>query len=196
MHVIRHLVLENPTTLLVALGIAAVVCGTIWHRRGSSPCRLVAVLCVAAGILVAVLAYSIETDRERLVLTLSTMGRAVDEGRPDAFADCISDRFETGSLDKDGLADLVRRGLQYVRASPEVPNITMTDADAAVTQVYVFRAAPGVPVRISKQYERITWEGNFAPDADGRWRLRSARATQPREMLPQEAARFLPKRRP
>jgi len=196
MHVIRHLIFENPTTLLVALGIAAVVCGTVWHRTGSSAWRLAAALCIAVGLLIGILATTIETDRERLVRTLKTMGRAVDDGRPQAFADCISDQYKSGSLDKDGLANLVRRGLQYVRASADVPHVVMTDSVATVTQTYVFRPAPGTPTVISKTYERVTWEGEFAPDADGRWRLRAARAIRPREMLPQEAARFLPSHSP
>ncbi|MBL7139293.1 MAG: hypothetical protein ISS74_00125 [Planctomycetes bacterium] len=196
MDLLRHLVFENPTTLLVALAIATVVCGTIWRRRGASGCRLAAVVCVAAGLLVGVLAYTVETDRERLVRTLDVMDRAVDAGRAEAFIACISPAYKSDSLDKDGLANLVRRGLEYVRASAEAPQLAIGDTDAVVTQTYRFRPAPGTPLTIEKQYERITWEGVFGPDADGKWRLRSARATHPREMLPQEAARLLPGRRP
>jgi len=196
MDLIRHFAFENPTTLLVILGIAAVICGTIWHRKGPAGCRLAAILCVAAGLLVGILAYTVETDRERLLRTLDVMGRAVDDGRAEAFASCISPEYKSGTLDRAGLADLVRRGLEYVRASADLPLIALGDTDAVVTQTYHFRPAPGMPTMISKQYERVVWEGVFGPDADGQWRLRSARATHPREMLPQEAARFLPARRP
>jgi len=194
MDLLRYFVFENPATLLVVLIIATVILGTIWRRTGAAGCRWAAFTCIAAGLLVALLATLVETDRERLGRTLDTMADAVDEGRPEAFIACISPAYGSRALSKDGLADIVRQGLTYVRASAKAPKVTMGDGEATVTQAYRFRPAPGSPVRVAEQRPRVVWEGTFGPDADGQWRLRAARAISPREMLPQEAARYLPGR--
>jgi len=191
---LRHFVYENPTTVLVALIIATVVLGTIWRRTGSAGCRWAALACVTVGLLVTLLAYVVETDRERLQATLRTMAEAIDAGRPDPVIACISPEYRSDSLDKEGLADIVRRGLKYVRAAAEAPRIVMRDREALVTQASRFRPAPGSQVVLPHPYQRIVWEAVFAPDTDGEWRLRSAKVIHPRDMLPQEAARHLPGR--
>ncbi len=194
MDLIRHLLYENPTTLLVALIIATVVLGTIWRRSGSRGCRWAAVACIAVALGVTLLAWAVETDRERLQATLETMAEALDEGRPGPLIGCISPQYRSDSLNKDGLADIVRRGLKYVRAATEAPQVAMGDGEALVTQASRFRPAPGSRVMLPQPYQRVVWKAVFAPDADGEWRLRSARVVSPREMLPQEAARYLPGR--
>jgi len=192
MDLARYLLLENPLTLWILLGIAAVVAGLAWMRTGSRRAARAALGCLAAGVLVGVLAWAVETDRERLLRTLDTMAKAVDRGDAEALIECISPEYRSGPSDKAALAAIVRLGLQRVRATAETPVIRQRDREACVTQAYTFRPAPGARP-VPAEFERVTWEGAFAPDPDGEWRLRAVAATQPLHMTPEEAARHLPK---
>jgi hypothetical protein len=195
MDLLRYLLLENPLTLWILLGIAAVVAGLVWMRTGSQRAARAALGCLAAGVLVGVLAWAVETDRERLVRTLDTMAKAVDRGDAEALIERISPEYRNGAFDKAALASAVRLGLRQVRATADSPVIRQRDREACVTQAYTFRPAPGAR-SVPTEFERVTWEGAFAPDPDGEWRLRSVAATQPIHMTPEEAARRLPKAQP
>ena len=194
MNVFRHFVFENPVTLLIVLIIATVILGTVWRRTGKNAARAAASVCLAAAAIVALVAWFVETDRERLQRTLDTMARAADEGRPEVFIERISPDYRTDGQGKDGLADIVRHGLRYVRASARGATVDMEEDRATVTQTYTFRTAPGMRAPVAERFPRVEWEGTFAPDADGEWRLRSAQVLSPRPMLPQEAVRYLPGR--
>jgi hypothetical protein len=194
MDALRYFVFENPATLLVVLLIATVLLGTLWRRTGKPAARGAAGVCLAVALLVALLAWLVETDRERLQRTLETMARAADAGRPEAFIERISPDYRSDGLGKEGMADIVRHGLEYVRASAGGHTVRMEDDAATVTQTYRFRAAPGMRAPVADRFPRVEWQGTFGPDADGEWRLRSARVLSPRPMLPQEAVRYLPGR--
>jgi hypothetical protein len=190
MDLARYLVLENPLTLWILLGIAATVAGLVWMRTGSRRAAVVGLVCLADAALVGILAWAVETDRERLLHTLDTMAAAVDRGDAEAVIERISPEYRSGPSDKAALAAVVRLGLQRVRATAQTPVIRQRDREAGVTQVYTFRAGPGGHP-LATDYDRITWEGTFAPDPDGEWRLRAVAATQPRRITPEEAARYL-----
>jgi len=195
MDLVRYLLFENPLTLWILLGTATVVAALVWVRAGSSRAGIVARACAGAAVAVAVLAWAVETDRERLVRTLDTMASGVDRGNAEALIERISPAYRSGPSDKAALAAVVRVGLRQVRATAETPVIVLRDREATVTQVYCFRAAPGGRA-MPTGYDRVTWEGVFAPDADGEWRLRTVTATQPRRITPEEAARYLPRAAP
>ena len=190
----RYLVFENPTTLWILLIIVAVVCGTIWRRTGSQRCRAAAVACMAAGVVVGILASVVETDREKLQRTLKTMSGAMAGGHVETFIGCISPAYQSGGHGKAALAGVVRRGLEVIRADAETPRIALGDSDAVVTQVCRFYAAPGSKLMLPPEAHRVVWEGRFAPDPDGEWRLRSATVVSPRRMTPEQAAQYLPKK--
>jgi hypothetical protein len=193
MGLLRHLVFENPTTLWVLMGIGAAISVAVWRKAGSERARAAAVAFIVGGVLVGVLAWAVETDHEHLVRTIDTMSAAAGTGRADVFVERISPLYASGTLGKDDLSRVVRLGLEQVRATAEMPTITEQDGQATVTQAYVFRAAPGSLMVVPPQYERVVWEGVFAPDPDGEWRLRSAVATSPRRMAPEQAVRYLPR---
>jgi len=195
MDLLRYLLFENPLTLWILLGIAAVVAGLVWMRTGSPRAARAALGCLVAAVLIGVLAWAVETDRERLVRTLDTMAKAVDRGDAEALIERISPEYRNGTFDKAALASAVRLGLRQVRATADSPVIRQRDREACVTQAYTFRPAPGARP-VPAESERVTWEGAFAPDPDGEWRLRSAAATQPIHMTPEEAARRLPRTQP
>ncbi|MBE3070117.1 MAG: hypothetical protein IMZ66_07755, partial [Planctomycetes bacterium] len=143
-------------------------------------------------VLLGALAWTVETDRERLVRTIDTMSAAAASGDAEALIERISPLYASGTLGKDDLARVVRLGLAQVRASAETPTIVEGQGRATVTQAYVFTPAQDSPMVVSGAWERVVWEGVFAPDADGQWRLRSAVAISPRRMAPEQAVRYLP----
>ena len=192
MALLRYLVFENSTTLWVVLVIAAVICGTIWRRTGAPGARVAAIACVTVGVVIGILAWLVETDHERLARTIRTMSSAVATGRADVFIERISPEYRGGPLGKETMAEVVRLGLKQVRADAADPGIAWGQRDAVVTQVYRFYPAPGSQMALPPGAERVVWEGTFAPDADGEWRLRSAMATQPRRVAPEEALHYLP----
>ena len=193
MDLIRYLIFENPATLWILLVIAAVSSGTIWQRTGSRGCRAAAIACVAFGVLIGILAWAVETDHERLLRTLTTMNDAMAAGHAETFIERISPAYKSGNLGKDSLADVVRRGLTFVRADAETPTIAFGSRDAVVRQACRFYPAPGSKMMLPPEAHRVVWEGVFAPDPDGEWRLRSSTAISPRRMTPEEAARYLPR---
>jgi len=194
MDLARHLLFENPATALAVLAIAAILLATVWRRTGARGCRLAALACLLAAAVLALAAWLVETDRERLARTLRTMAEAADAGRAEAFIERISPAYDDGTFGKAELADLVRRGLERVRAEAESPAIRMGRGEAVVTQAYRFRPAPGSGAAGLGAFERVVWEGRFAPAPDGEWRLRRAEAVHPRRMPPAEAGRYLRRR--
>ncbi|HUS45683.1 MAG TPA: hypothetical protein VM219_06590, partial [Phycisphaerae bacterium] len=84
--------------------------------------------------------------------------------------------------------------LACVRASANQPTLRWENGRAVVQQTWDFRPTPGRPIVIEGQQRvRVLWEGVFAPDSDGEWRLRSAMALKPKRITPEEAVRYLPK---
>ena len=187
----RHLFFENPQTLWVLLGIGAILAGVVWRRMGSRHARTAAVVLAAAAVAIGILAWAVETDREKLLRSISTMNMAANDGPADAFIERISPSYRNGPLGKDHLAAVVRQAAMKLRASGEILKIDPRDKDFLVTQVYHFRPAPNVHFLVPPEWQNVTWEGVFAKDPDGQWRLRSAVATHPRRITPEEAGQYL-----
>jgi len=191
MDLLRHLLLENPLSLCIVLSLAALGAGFFWSRTGSQRARAVALACCGLALALILLAWLVETDRERVAKTLDLMSRAASRGDAETFIAQISPDYDPASGGKTGIADVVQMGLRLVRAGADDPAIVTEGGRATVTQVYHFSPAPNSRMIVPREYEAITWEGAFAPDADGRWRLRSVVATRPERMSPQDAARGL-----
>ena len=193
MDLVRHILFENPLPLWIVLGLAAIVAGVVWTRTGSRKALGLLVAFPAAAVLVGILAWAVETDYERLTRTLDIMAGTLADGNDTRFMERVSPEYRSGSAGKEELAAIARLGLKQVRATAETPVIRFHDHEATVTQVYHFVPAPGSRLPMPPDGERVTWEGTFAPDADGEWRLWSAKATHPYRMSPEDAARVLPR---
>jgi hypothetical protein len=191
MDLLRHLLFENPLTLCIVLGLAAVGAGFVWSRTGSRRARAVVAVSGGAAVLLILVSALVETDQERVEKSLGRMADAAASGNAEAFIEYISTDYEGGLAGKDSVAAVVRMGLAHLRASVEAPTIRMGDRRACVTQTYRFTPAPGSSVALPPTYDRITWEGALAPDSDGQWRVRSAMAVKPERMTPEEAAQRL-----
>jgi hypothetical protein len=191
MDILRHLLLENPLTPCIVLGLIAVVAGFFWSRTASRRALGVVLACCLATAVIVTVSWLVETDRERVVAALQRMSAAATRCDAEAFIGEISPEYDPAAGGKAGISTVVRSGLRILRAHGEEPAIRMEDGRATVTQVYHFSPAPNSRLVVPREYEAITWEGAFAPDADGRWRLRSVVATRPERMSPQDAARGL-----
>ena len=199
MDMLRHVLLENPLTLLIVLGVAEILALVAWRRTRSRRATAAAIALPAAALLVGLLALAVETDYERLMRTVETMARAADSGDAEAFIERISPDYVNRGARREDLAAVVRLGLACVRASADRPTLRWEDGRAVVQQTWDFRPAPGRPESRragieGQQRVRVLWEGVFAADGDGEWRLRSAMALKPKHLTPEEAARYLPRR--
>ena len=191
MDLVRYLLLENPLSLFVVLGLIALGAAFFWSRTGSRRARVVALAACGLAVALLLVAWLVETDRERVARTLNLMSSAASRGDAEGLIAQISPDYDAAGGGKAALANVVQTGLRLVRASADDPDIAMENGRATVTQVYHFSPAPNSRLVVPREYEAITWEGAFAPDADGRWRLRSVVATRPERMSPQDAARGL-----
>jgi hypothetical protein len=181
MDILRHLLLENPLTPCIVLGLIAVVAGFFWSRTASRRALAVVLVCCLAFAVIVTVSWLVETDRERVVAALQRMSAAATRGDAEALVGEISPEYDPAAGGKAGI----------LRVHGEEPAIRMEDGRATVTQVYHFSPAPNSRLVLPPQYETITWEGTLAPDPNGRWRLRSAVATKPDHLSPQDAARLL-----
>ena len=193
MDLINYLLFEDPTALWVVLGVAWVVVLVLW-RRSHSPglVRPLVVLPLAAvGFLV--LDLLVETDHEAVLRSLGVMAKAADGGDAAAFMERVSPDYRTDTFDKAALGQAVQVGLSQFRAAagePAARHERRPDGSRVyvVTQEYVFRPAPGGKVPLLPQWRNITWEGTFAKDKDGQWRLTSATAVRPERITAEQAA--------
>ncbi|HUX00571.1 MAG TPA: hypothetical protein VMY35_06270 [Phycisphaerae bacterium] len=194
MDMLRHIFLENPLGLWIVLGVAEILALVAWRRTRSRRATAAAIALPAAALLVGFLAWAVETDYERLMRTVETMARAADSGDSEAFVERISPDYANRGARREDLAAVVRIGLACVRASANQPTLRWENGRAVVQQTWDFRPTPGRPIVIEGQQRvRVLWEGVFAPDSDGEWRLRSAMALKPKRITPEEAARYLPR---
>jgi hypothetical protein len=195
MSLLRHLIFENPTTLLVVFGIAAVIAVVAWQRNKSGRAGVAAVLFAVAAALVGILAWAVETDYEKVVRSVTTIGDAAEAGNADAIIERLSPKYQNSPYGKPELSAVARLALRYIRAMPQSPVIQMGEGEATVTEQYRLAPAPGMRMALDAARVDVTWEGKFAPDDDGEWRLRSAIATQPQRIRPEDAVKYLPKGR-
>jgi hypothetical protein len=196
MELLRHLLFEDPLSLWIVLGIVALVSLGVWARFRSEKALWATAGCVLAGIALAVLAWAVETDRENIIRTLDIMAAAIERGDATAFNERISPAYKNGpSGTKERLAAIVEVAIKRVHVSAVGdPFIDLKEGEAVVQQDYTFQYRiyrPGPVGEIGQAIQPVTWEGAFAPDADGEWRLRSATAIKPQQITPEEASRFV-----
>jgi hypothetical protein len=188
MDILRHLVLENPLSPCIVLGLVAVAAGLIWSRTGSRRALAVIVAAGGAAVILAILAIAVETDVERVDRSLRAMAQAGARGDAEALIERISPQYGNAPAARDSIEAVVRFGLGRVRVSAEDPAIRMGDQQATVTQTYRFSPAPGQQFTLPPPHNHITWEATLAPDPDGQWRVRAAKAVRPERLTPEEAA--------
>jgi hypothetical protein len=190
--ILRHIFFEDPLTLWIFFGIGAIVAAAFWSRTGSRWALVTAGGFVTAAVVVGLVAWLVDTDYERLVRSINMIGKAVETGNADAFIERISPEYQNGPFRKDDLAEAARKALPLVRAIPRTPVIKPTGTEATVTVQYIFSRVSGKGP--GEGEIAVTWEGKFAPDADGEWRLRSALALYPERIAPEAAAATLLRR--
>jgi hypothetical protein len=191
MDLATYLLFEDPLTLWIILGAIGILAGVAWSRTGSRRSLALAAGCVAAGVVIGILAQVVETGREKVEHTLTVMAAAARDGDAERLIDQISADYHSGTSTRESLAEAVRTGLALVRADAAPPSITMEDGEATVVQTYRFAAAPRSPLHLLPGSSEVTWKGTFAPDADGRWRLRSVTTLRPQQVSPEEALQML-----
>ena len=193
MDLIKYLLFEDPTALWVVLGVAWLVVLVLW-RRSASPglIRPLVVLPLAAVGFLA-LALLVETDHEAVLRSLDMMAQAADRGDAAAFLERVSPDYRTGSADKAAFSRAVEIGFGQYRAVAGKPVALLKTLEDGmrvfdVAQDYEFRPAPNGKMPLPPQWRNVAWEGAFAKDKDGQWRLISATAVKPERITAEEAA--------
>jgi hypothetical protein len=186
---LRHIFLENPLPLWILCGLGALVGLAVWSRTRSFTPLAVAAGFVLAGLVIGLVAYLVVTDRERVEQSVAIIATAAQTADADRLLERISPQYKNGPFTKDQFAPIVRRALQTLHIDADDPLIVMADREATVTQRLYFTVKSGGSQGLSNY--PVTWEGTFAPDPDGQWRLRSCTATSPERMTPEAAARYL-----
>jgi len=222
MDILKHLFLEDPLSLWIGLALAEIVTLIVWRQSRSRRAAIGLAAFPAAAFAVGLVAWAVETDYERLVRTLEVMARAADTGDAEAIIERISPEYQpaspagstgreargfdgprglatwrprgvNGRARREDLAAAVRLGLRNVRATADTPTIQWEDGRAVVRQTYLFRPSPESRFAANQAFRDVVWEGVFQPDADREWRLRSAVATRPVRVTPEEGVRYLPR---
>jgi len=193
MDTLTYLFFEDPTTLWILLGLAELIALILWAQTHSRRAVTALILFPVVAVLLGLLDFAVETDREAVLRSIATMDRAAAAGDAEAVIERISPDYRTDRFNKDALAAAVRAGLSQVRVEPSVPTLRKESAPAGttvfrVTETYRFQPAPGSRMDVSPEWENVTWEATFKKDKDGQWRLASAMAIRPVQMTAEEAA--------
>jgi hypothetical protein len=187
MGVLRSLFLEDPRPLWVILAIAEILVLAAWSR-GRARWKLWTLAALPlVGVLLGLLDWAVETDYEKVQRSVRTIAQAAQAGNADRLIERISDSYQSGPYRKEHLAALVRWGLPQVTVRPQPSSIFFDGSTATVEQRYRFDSTNRAEFQLN---EAITWEGRFAPDPDGEWRLRQVMMISPFERRPEE---FLPR---
>ena len=119
------------------------------------------------------------------------MATAAENGRADPFIERISPQYKNGPYGKAELAAVVTAAMPKIRITAGDPIVNIEAGVATVQQVYTFELQAGIGSSLPQAQLPVTWEGKFAADPDGEWRLRSAAAIKPMQVTPEDAAKYL-----
>ncbi len=171
MEIMKGLLLEDPRSLWIALGIAEIVVLVLWSRLRPRWSLYVLFALPAVAVLLGLLDLAVETDYEAVCRSVRMMGRAARNRNVDAFVERISPQYASGRYRKEDLAGLVRFGMPQVDVSmPLRADVKMGEPGATVWHTYIIHSRPGARFRL---HQAVKWEATFGEDPDGEWRLRA-----------------------
>ncbi len=193
MESVTHLLLENPTKLYVALGLAEVVVLCVWFWRHSRPWGWAGLALPAAAVGVGLLAHFVQTDREQIDAAVGQAIAHLEAGRIDAATECLDERIAlSGSADRTVRKYLFVPLVKLALSADPIAKILATtpatevDADTAVTRLsatIICESGAGV--------KGSAWRLDWARRQGG-WRITRIEIIEPAEMKREFSSRLTP----
>src|SRR5262249_16843834 len=115
--------------------------------------------------------FLVVTEREKLVATVNSIGRALHDVDTDRVFQHVSDRFEYGGMKKAAFHEAVRRGVRvYQVHEMKLWDINVQDVDKEKRTAKIEFYAK---VRGNWSASEAFWlvDADFVLDPDGQWRL-------------------------
>jgi hypothetical protein len=180
MDTLKSVLFENPLAIYVVLALAEVVLAWMWYTRRDR--RLVRWLLVvpAAGLVVALTAWLVVTDREKIERNLKDMAAAVVAGDFDKLGSHLdASCYAPVGASSIGQQELLDRGREVVRLH-HVRQITLESIDTAI-------AGPNASTLLNTRIYlsnfitdsiAITWKMQWGK-RDGQWRLTAVQIDKP-----------------
>jgi len=172
---LKHVCFEQPLLLYVLAALAELITVAIWYSTRARWTRLMLLVWPLAGVGLGLLAWAVETDREKVQHCWERIAAAIDAlDAPGALANVAED-FRSAALDKRGLAvlaDFSAKALKPGEVTIASFTIEEVGPQSAKTKVLVIYHSPQGPFRTD-------WEVSFAPQRDGLWRVNRADCIRP-----------------
>jgi hypothetical protein len=140
MESIKHVLFENPTWLLVILGVAELVVFWVWLQRRTNRTAMGLVVPPILAGLFLLLAMLVVTDRETIRNHLQQIADDYQAERLDAAATYLDEKYEGFGGDKQSLLGLAKqtRGkhpIETIRVTRLVSNVQGRRATTDITTV-------------------------------------------------------------
>jgi len=172
MEMLRHVFLEQPLPVYLICGVAELV--SLAFRRNRRV-GLLLLVWPAVAAAVGLLAWAVDTDREKVEHCWNRIQAGLDARRADRIMENVAEGFHGDGLDKPALgalADLALPTLKKDEVQVVEFRIEEVARRSARTRLGVIYNGLGHPFYTQ-------WEVLFGPQADGKWRVTAARCTEP-----------------
>jgi hypothetical protein len=163
---------EDPTPVYILLAVAAVALAVAyWNTRKRAYLVGIGAVLLLAGV-VWLIDFLVVTERERLVKTVNTMGRAVQALDVDGVFRHLSEDFEFGGMRKAAFQESVRRGVRlYDVREMQIWDVQVPEVSAEKRTARVeFNAK--VRGNWSGGEEFYLVKAEFVLEPDQQWRMR------------------------
>ena len=176
METITRTLFEEPFWFLVGLGFLEVVLIAMWHGRRTKGLARALAIPIVVGIVVALTASLVETDREKMTASLERLAGDLEAGKVDVLAETLDEtitvdlgEYGGGGLDKARAIAAAERSLgEYQVTKIRLTNIVVEMGDRPIMDVttIVFSDIPGIGGRPMPLRWRLHWI-----ERDGQWRI-------------------------
>ncbi len=173
MDTVKHVLLESPWAVYVVASVVVIVLLGLWvkYRRHKLLWRALVVAAVAAGV--GLLAHFVDTDREKIAMSLARMARDVKAGRMAAIKETLDEecrglKFSGVTISKAQL--LLFGGMAIGDSKITLVSFlrvdTDTDGDKATSEVAtnIFTNNPEIPRVV------VVWKLQWIKRPEG-WRI-------------------------
>jgi hypothetical protein len=171
--------IDPPLATYLLLGIVAIILFAAWRRTRKRGYLIALVINVALALLLGLVDYSFESDREQVLRKTAEAARAIEARNLDAFFRDVSEQFRYQNSDKAKFRSVVHQ--HFSAGQPQsfkiwsveikqFPGQNGTPPDEMMVQFYLkgsgtINGMTGEP--------QFTCKATFVRDPDKEWRLKT-----------------------